>query len=179
MGQYYKPISLNKEGQLVNEWVLSHDYNNGLKLMEHSWLGNDFVSVVETLLIPGGKWYKKGIVWAGDYADEETDSKTNLYSRCKDENKINPIGIVDDEKYCYIVNHTKQQFVDKRKVPVSGTDGWQIHPLPLLTCEGNGRGGGDYHGENDIIGSWSRNSISIECTIPEGYTELEFILTED
>ncbi len=97
MGQYYKPISLNKEGQLVNEWVLSHDYNNGLKLMEHSWLGNDFVSVVETLLIPGGKWYKKGIVWAGDYADEETDSKTNLYSRCKDENKINPIGIVDDD----------------------------------------------------------------------------------
>jgi hypothetical protein len=54
--------------------------------------------------------------------------------------------------------------VDLNKVSISSIyDGEesQIHPLPLLTCEGNGRGGGDYYGEdtNNLVGSWARNII--------------------
>jgi hypothetical protein len=45
--------------------------------------------------------------------------------------------------------------------------------LPLLTAEGNGRGGGDYRGENEnLIGSWARDIISVEMEIPDGYDEL-------
>ena len=80
----------------------------------------------------------------------------------------------------YIVNHDKKQFVDKTKVP-KDADGWRIHPLPLLTCEGNGRGGGDYHGKSELVGSWARDIISVEtkkADFPKDYTELIFDLVE-
>jgi hypothetical protein len=58
-------------------------------------------------------------------------------------------------------------------------DGWQIHPLPLLTCEGNGRGGGDYGGnDQNLVGLWARNTISVSNDIPDGYEELLFTLHE-
>lgn len=52
MGQYFLPALLKcQENNVKNtEDVImhfySHDYNNGLKLMEHSWLGNTFVNAV-------------------------------------------------------------------------------------------------------------------------------------
>jgi hypothetical protein len=43
----------------------------------------------------------------------------------------------------------------------------------LLTAEGNGRGGGDYNGENkEQIGIWARDIISSEKEKPEEYEEL-------
>jgi len=198
MGQYFKPTILGDvptEGQheTVKAWVYSHDYNNGLKLMEHSYVKNEFVQSFEKLLSRGGEFYKSRVVWSGDYADNEPGMKVisegkeydaNLYSLCNDENKINP-KVTSTKDYRFIVNHTKKVFVDKSKSP--DTDGWQIHPLPLLTCEGNGRGGGDYFGEDqqEIIGSWARDVISIEKDNPNvtngtmDYKELEFNLQED
>jgi hypothetical protein len=200
MGQYFKPVVLGEkptEGQQeeVKAWVYSHDYGNGLKLMEHSYLKNDFVQAFEKLIARGGEFYKSRVVWAGDYADEEPGVKiidegkeydANIYSLCNDGNKVNP-KVADTEDYRFIVNHTKKMFVDKSKV--ISNDGWQIHPLPLLTCEGNGRGGGDYHvkGEFDdmIVGAWARDVISVEKTNPNvtngmmDYAELEFTLVEE
>ena len=50
----------------------------------------------------------------------------------------------------------------------------KYHPLPLLVAEGNCRGGGDYNGINEnIVGSWARDVISVENNIQEGYTEFE------
>src|SRR5208283_4997626 len=75
MGQYYKPINIDKK-----QFVYSHDYGNGLKLMEHSYIGNEFVAIVENLIkknvakdgtVLTGDWYGDRIVWAGDYADSE------------------------------------------------------------------------------------------------------------
>ena len=173
MGQYYKPVNLNNK-----EWLYSHSYDDGLKLMEHSWIDNNFVKAVETLLQKGNTWYKANIVWAGDYADPEpTKEASTIYDQCEDKNEIKPkIGDCD---YPFIVNHTKKLFVDKRKGK-KDQDGWQIHPLPLLTCEGNGGGNGDFRGEDkdNIIGSWSRDSISIEEQQPKDYKEINFNLTE-
>ena len=52
MGQYYKPCILGAaptEGQheTVMAWMYSHDYDNGLKLMEHSYTDNNFVQTFE------------------------------------------------------------------------------------------------------------------------------------
>lgn len=51
--------------------------------------------------------------------------------------------------------------------------GLKIHPLPLLTCEGNGRGGGDFRTENEdylkLIGSWARNRITIQTKKTKRY----------
>lgn len=195
MGQYYKPISLTQRNEVRN-WVYSHNIKerfkredgkvfmmgSGLKLMEHSWLKNKFVQTVENLLIEGGDWYKKPLVWAGDYADLQGNEEVNLYGRAVDALQLDIKGKSLPKKFIYIVNHTKKLYVDKTKVP--GGEGewadWKIHPLPLLTAEGNGGGGGDYRGNDpkDIIGSWARNVISVEAVIPEGYEELIFDLVE-
>ena len=175
MGQYYKAACLNDFVNKIKGWVCSHEYGSGLKLMEHSWMKNEFVNAVENLLCSGGDWYMKPIVWAGDYADNESGGEENIYSFCLDKKKKKPKS-VEPMEFRFILNHTTKQFVDKYIVPVN--DGWQIHPLPLLTCEGNGRGGGDYRGESDIVGSWARNKISVDNYVPEGFTELKFDLVE-
>ena len=211
MGQYYKPCVLHTEGKKTRPraWVYSHriksrykhpdgttyTIGSGLKLMEHSWLINSFVRTIERLLMPDGDWYKQPIVWAGDYADDEKDTiynwmdkegeireskGINLYDFCNDNNEVTKnLKRTVPKEFKYIVNHTTKQFVDKTKVP--NKDGWRIHPLPLLTCEGNGRGLGDYcnQGEHtEQVGIWARHIISIEKDIPEGYTEFIFTLIE-
>ena len=185
MGQYYKPVSLDS-----NESLCSHDYNSGLKLMEHSWVKNPFVNVVEKLIAEGGQWFGQSIVWAGDYADPEVDENgkviTEIYEgKTYDQNLY---GIIDNDikveqtkfkMFRYVINETKKQFVDKTKIP--DNDGWRIHPLPLLTCEGNGRGGGDYgyDDNNNVIGTWARDVITVSTRKPKKeYTEIVFDLVE-
>ena len=185
MGQNYKPCILGEqpqenESEKLVAFVYSWDYGCWLKLMVHSWLPNPFVNAFESLISPVGAYHKSRVVWAGDYADAELNTpKCNLYDYCEDElNKLTPKHN-SMKKYNYVVNHTKQMFVDKRKVVDS--DGWKIHPLPLLTCEGNGEGGGDFYGKDNknLIGSWARDVISVESKKPKGYTELMFDLVED
>tara|TARA_R100000808_G_C2126645_1_gene136766 strand:- start:857 stop:1366 length:510 start_codon:yes stop_codon:yes gene_type:complete len=162
MGQYYKPTSVDKM-----ESLYSHDYGSMAKLMEHSYIGNDFVNIAEDLLSPEGEWYKHSFVWAGDYADEEP-SGSNLFTLAKEIQVEKPMTLSAGR---YIINHTDKEYVDKDIVP-EDEEGWKVHPLPLLTCEGNGRGGGDYRKDNNWIGAWARHRISVENSIPEGYTEL-------
>jgi hypothetical protein len=178
MGQYYKPNIQNENKEIIG-WLYSHDYGSGLKLMEHSWMKNPFVQTFETLLIEGGQFHKGNVTWSGDYADDVNGGR-DTYGECSEDNKLNiPVGKVSPSKYKYVVNHTLKRFVDKSKVP--NIDGWKIHPLPLLTSEGNGQGGGDYRGEdpNGLIGSWAGHSISIESKKPVGYEETIFDLKED
>src|SRR5210317_678829 len=77
MGQYYKAIILEEKVKdaptKVKTWMYSHDYGNGLKLMEHSYLKNPYVQAFEFQLSPEGQHHKSRVVWGGDYADEETD----------------------------------------------------------------------------------------------------------
>lgn len=194
MGQYYHPVILHDkvegETEKIKAHMYSHDFGCGLKLMEHSWLKNPFVQTFEKLLTRRGGYYKSRVVWAGDYADEETDiliddKPVNLNSLCSDELQIKPDVVKSTANYPYILNHSKKLFVDKTKV--ISKDGWQIHPLPLLTCEGNGRGGGDFGGEDKqgLVGSWARDVISVEKNHPhdvietQDYKEIEFDLFEE
>lgn len=180
MGQYYKPISIDKK-----QFLYSHTYGNGLKLMEHSWLTNDFVNVVENLIAPGGAWHGDKIVWAGDYADPDKNRKNNLYEIVgrSDKNKIQPRP--EKKNFRYVLNDDTKEFVDTKKIPLSDVyyEGdkaypYTIHPLPILTCEGNGRGGGDLRKESDLVGKWARNRVSVSTRKPKGYTEIEFNLFE-
>lgn len=195
MGQYYTGIILDNkvegEREKIRLHLSSYTYGSGAKLMEHSWMKNPFVQTFEKLLTRRGGHYKSRVVWAGDYADEEPglvrvdgeERQQNLYDMCSDESEIKPEAVKSTASYPYIVNHTKKQFVDKKKTP--SVDGWRIHPLPLLTCEGNGRGSGDFHGESPLIGAWARDVISVEKTNPRDvidtfdYEEIIFDLKEE
>lgn len=199
MGQYYVAVILDEDNTptyVTRSW----DFNNGAKLMEHSWLKNEFVAAVETLLVAEAP---RRVVWAGDYADPEPFDRPNLYTQADElepyrpdvaglgqqigwrngkavyeidpEIKANawPVIIPRTEAYPFLVNWDKKLYVDKRNVPADA-EGWIVHPLPLLTVEGNGRGGGDYDGEEDIVGSWARDHISLATHAPHGFTELPF-----
>ena len=195
MGQYYKPVNLDNM-----EWILTHDLKTkwtrndgksfmmgqGLKLMEHSYIGNTVMNAVERLIIPDGAWHKSRLVWAGDYADHEEgypkrDGKhdNNIHTITDDEGtKIKPKTRKVPKKYKYLVNHTKEEYIDLSKI-VDDEDGYRIHPLSLLTCEGNGRGGGDFHGDDDRIGRWARDVISLEESVSETFYEMDGQFYED
>ena len=195
MGQYYLPMCLDSK-----EYLYSHDckglctcdngkkirIGTGLKLMEHSYIGNRLMNAVSNLLIPGGSWYMKRLVWAGDYAD-----KREKYGKDKDGEEMNDYDWADEHfkklkpkctfnnrKFRYLTNHTKKEIVDVSRIK-KDEDGFRIHPLSLLTCDGNGRGGGDFEGEDIRVGSWARDVISIEDHLIEGYTLVDGQFKED
>ncbi len=183
MGQYYKPCILEdlKKGSKVEKikgWFYSWDFGSGLKLMEHSLLKNGMVKTFESIIEDN----PMRVVWAGDYADNEehlpkNSEQTNLYDIASEKYEGKQLKPKESKTYFrYVINHSKKTFVDKFKVP--NVDGWRIHPLPLLTAEGNGRGGGDFIGESELVGSWSRDSISTSKRKPKEYTELIFDLKE-
>ena len=180
MGQYFMGVILGNNRKTVKSYMLAHDYGNGLKIMEHSWQNNKFVSTFESLILDN----PQRVVWAGDYAENCGGRKTNIYQRCfgegKKSNKIKPSvkGLTIAESR-YVINHSKKVYVDKLKVPA--VDGYTMHPLPLLTCEGNGSGGGDFYGSDarGLVGKWARNIVSVSATQPVGYKELLFDLIEN
>jgi len=167
MGQYYLTVILAEKSdkEYIRTFLDPGMYDNGIKLREHSYIGNNFMNVVENLLGPNGMFYKSRLVWAGDYADNEPDSEKNLHMMCEEKNPfVHSEPLVS---YTYIVNHTKKVYVKKNY--------HGLHPLAILTAEGNGRGGGDYNGPNmDMVGTWGRDVISMENEAP-GYTLIECV----
>jgi len=173
MGQYYHPVNEDKMEQLY-----SHDYDNGLKLMEHSWIGNYFVTTVENLLAPGQPWHKCKLTWSGDYGKQ--------YDHLSKAKQITPLE--STHNYRYIINHDEKQFVDKENAKgfkpswdADTEEEYKIHPLPLLTADGNGNGGGDFRGEdpNQLVGYWAGDRISVSDIKPEeDWEELIFDLIE-
>lgn len=168
MGQYYKPTLKPKGGRVwkcFNPW----DFNNGVKLMEHSYIGNAVTNYVKNLILRT----PMRLVWAGDYADDEKGKDKNLYFLFEaKEPKDKSVPQESIESMRYLVNHKKKLYVDYSKVE-KDEYGYRIDPMPLLCAEGNGRGGGDYQGSAmNLIGSWARDLISVESEIPNGYTEL-------
>jgi hypothetical protein len=153
------PCILDESGQVV--WsACPHTHGNGLKLMEHSYVGNRFVAMVEQKLLSRSQ----RLVWAGDYADNDTSADKNLFTiatekEAKEETKAKYEAKEDTEAkentIQYLVNHDKKQIVDLN------TFIKKVHPLPILTAEGNGRGGGDYVGRGPV-GEWARDHISTE-----------------
>lgn len=164
MGQYYIAVFIDKTGQL---YYVETYY--GLKLTEHACNGTDIVRKVENLLRPGGRCYGMRVVWAGDYAANELGKDYNLYHAPGKINLTNTTECVETLRY--VVNHTKRQYVDMSKI---STRERAFHPLPILTAEGNGLGGGDYSGSYNGVGQWSRDEITMENTKPVDFTEIAF-----
>ena len=67
--------------------------------------------------------------------------------------------IVNIKKKQYITPHT---FGDGAKLmEFSMSANGVLAGLAILLADGNGRGGGDLHSENDIVGSWSGDNIVV------------------
>lgn len=212
MGQYYTPILMGKRYG-VQGTLYSHKYDNGQKLMEHSYMGNNFVNAVLRKL----DHQPMRLAWMGDYADEpypEDDNKIREPYQRKllkaefmrifkqsGKKRINPEpleGFDNPEDFdgWYLINHTRKAYVDLGEYQrMNGwTEKWRdrdgvlheywsaIHPLPLLTACGNGRGGGDYHEQYpdyDKVGTWAFDLIEFASYEPVGFTKEEYHFKEE
>ena len=124
--------------------------------------------------------YQQNLFWCGDYADDQAIH--HYIWNCDNEKSLpNPEEFTLDGKF--IINHSRKEYIDcdKYKERSLDKDGWCIHPLPLLTALGNGRGGGDYY-ENcpnvEQVGCWAGDLISVEDSKPEGFEELTIYFME-
>ena len=166
MGQYYRVYTKNKKGkETIYNRTVDGKYTRA-KLTEHSWWLNPFVNTI------CHKIHHKPLIiaWVGDYAEGEIHDI--VWDKTVKTSYITEAQVVLYEKY--LVNHTKKTYLDCDKYYEKCSDKykWCLHPLPLLTAIGNGSNGGDYHGINqDKIGIWAMDSISVEEKIPKGYTE--------
>lgn len=179
MGQYYTPVLIDEENGDEKRY-LSHDYGNGLKLMEHSYIGNNFVETICSEILE----HPMRVAWVGDYADDVVDE--NKYKDIpnikrfleieRDESDVyNKPNEVEDNVSSinyYILNHTKKEYICMYVYTFENNT--NIHPLPLLTSIGNGEGGGDYHGTSEeLCGNWCGDVI--ECNY---YTNIHMLLKE-
>ena len=190
MGQYYKTGFIDKEGNL---FVLNpFHYGNGCKLLEHAYYDHDYMNIVTRILYNN----PMRVCWMGDYAYQFDGS---LYEQKEDLSFIESIfnkmwreddgdsvsGIRPSEDNAkiqfglmqrwprYLVNYTLKRFVDLDTLDSTIDDyGEALHPLCLLTACGNGRGGGDYYGNDSRkVGSWAFDLIVFLDEVPEEFTE--------
>lgn len=209
MGQYYTPIILNGTGGKVIGSFSPYDYQNGMKLMEHSYIGNQLVDsvVAKALYVSVSTGKTVTLAWVGDYATLEEDIRTGYYTgqnrdyerifnraqRAAD-NEVDRIPPDDEEikKAFKNVNNVvfynnirkeKLSLQDYRKAQIANRlanglppyrddpEDFIIHPIPLLTALGNGKGGGDYSGScMEWIGKWALHPLWI---VPEGVSDPE------
>jgi len=162
MGQYYKSINLDNK-----QWMQSQGC---IKLTEHSWIGNEFVGNIMNLMLPGGLWFKKRIVWVGDYYGDK-DNEIDHYKQAGISDEIVSKIFMDEktQKKTKLINHTKKLYVRYDEIPANNYR-WFVNPLPILTALGNGRGGGDYCDDQpdyDKVGRWAGDILSIEMAVPK------------
>lgn len=131
MGQYYTPILMGKRYG-VQGTLYSHEYDNGLKLMEHSYMGNNFVNAVLRKI----DHQPMRIAWMGDYADSpypEDDNKIREPYQRKllkaefmrifkqsGKKRIHPEpleGFDSPDRFdgWYLINHSANEYVDLGK----------------------------------------------------------------
>lgn len=174
----------------IKEHSYSEDPNSwgscfsGMKLMEHSWLYNDFVNgVLESI------WDNPcRVAWVGDYADDPYDFDDyyteEVYKAVwgDDRQEIPFDEVPSIHKDGFIVNCDKGLYIDLKKYAEASTFRprwdefeWCIHPLPILTCIGNGVEGGDYYGTNmETVGSWCMDLISFTKEFPSAFKEVDY-----
>lgn len=93
MGQYYTPTFITETNEVST--LYAHEFDNGLKLMEHSYIGNNFVNAALSLI----ENRPLRVAWIGDYADNPYE---DLYStKLPEEDFLRYYKIAWDEKDSY------------------------------------------------------------------------------
>lgn len=202
MGQYYFPLLIDDNGDKFRGD--SHDFDTGLKLMEHSWVGNNFVNAILGTI----ESHPMRLAWVGDYSDGVVYDYTDFgdgfivgrdaympYYSCAMEStgeaktleKTTPKLLFDlDCADYFVVNITKQIYIDLEKYVSQNAQSdfgfgmYCINPIPLLTSIGNGEGGGDYGGREGIsdVGTWAFDKIYISAIRPGTMKEVEYHFSE-
>lgn len=199
MGQYYRPLIIHADGKL--EVLNSIDFDNMQKLMEHSWIGNEFANAAYVLI-----WNNPcKVAWLGDYAADEVErfskkaggkeqflqyyeevwknKKKHLVKPSRFKGHDLPNYLTTETKGTYLINHTQQLYISMERYISDSRyteDGWVwcISPLPLLTACANGAGGSYYGSSMDVVGSWAFDEIEYSDQLPATYKEVSYRFKE-
>ena len=80
MGQYYKFMNIDKKQNCQRNW-------HGVKLMEHSYVGNNYCDDILRLL--SNEWKGDRVIHVGDYAEPKDGTTTqNIIEKIMNENDI-------------------------------------------------------------------------------------------
>ena len=181
MGQYYMASLVDEKSNIKT--LNPHEYDNGMKLMEHSYIGNNYMAAVMNEM--NETPYR--VYWLGDYADiKDFKNKTHkLYAKDRkkiweeDRYRVHPEGNWNWGEISYLINIDDKLYIKLKKY---NPNAWNVHPLSLLTAIGNGKGGGDYFAElnNDKVGEWAGKKLMITKNHPnKKYTEVFFKFKKD
>ena len=171
MGQYYMTAFMLDDGTV--EVMHPHHYDNGLKLMEHSYVGNNYVNTVIQHLMDRGICRMAHV---GDYSDDVIDSMNGrkkyarkAYSACwgmgYQKHYIHPDKMIEQD--VYIINLDKKECIRAIQTCNRVGEDW-IASFMLLIAMGNGLGGGDYHGKNEgLVGRWACDRLCVSLVEPD------------
>jgi len=180
MGQYFIAVVQatkynEKRKFLKKQFIIKPFYS---KLLAHSGV-NDFeprlvANLMHQLYVEG---WSTQLVWLGDYHQENFGCK-KLYEKLRD--KVTPYEMryVNDETfvkfkgvkefsiakdYRYLINSEKCEYIDFKKYLIDDNLDCLLHPIVMLTADGNGKGGGDYFNQENWrdIGRWKYDTIIV------------------
>jgi hypothetical protein len=153
---YGDKISLGKPFR-----VNTHDVDsNGLKLMEHSYISNSYVSHILGLIEDN----PTNVIWLCDYSENTKYNWETVAEVETTDDEVKSIASRNHRGNGFILNHTTNEYISlksyKRLFAEHSTD-WAINPLPILTnSETSSMGGGDYGTEDSLRGAWKNHLIS-------------------
>ena len=180
MGQYYI-TGIRKQN---NKRFKAYESDQGLKLMEHSYIGNFFMQFICKQIEDCPSY----VIWCGDYFDPDEDiikadcsSDTSGFdARLLWKHKSYEWEWHDDDTFDYkgkyLVNLDAKtylsfdEYIETCMLGKLRDPGWVVHPLSLLTANSNGKGGGDYYEEElnaDVVGSWCDCLLVITSNKPD------------
>lgn len=161
MGAYYMAT-------INNTMYDTHSRGNGLKLMEHSYINNNYCNHIMNEL----KENPQPLVWLCDYHEPDEQCKFVWDDLEEDESET-----CNSEFTPIIINHSKGLYIDLAKL--ESDEDLIIHPIPLLcNSEKHSMGGGDYHPEDSRRGTWCLDDISTADTLPDHLSDF-LDVTED
>lgn len=99
MGQYWKPVIENSDG--VRYSIDSNDFGIGLKILEHSYIGNELPSIIMYMIYNN----PMRVTWVGDYTENRKVGKE----------VEGPIGddLWNDESVIYFTNRNSLSDYEK------------------------------------------------------------------
>ena len=171
MGSYYQATIIEPDNSAY--MYNTHSLNIGLKLMEHSYVNNEYCKHIISLLHNN----PQPLVWLCDY-HESDDTTKHTWVTAEELNISEALDDFKDNNY-WIINHTKKCYIDMHKLSNLYTSDWHIHPIPILcNSDTQSQGGGDFHPEDSRRATWCEDIISsIE---PSNQEFIEFTdVTED
>lgn len=180
MGQYYMPIvqatKITKKRKVVKKMFAFNiaDLNESKKIAHHCEFESLISKIVSNFMVQLNKdGFDTQLVWLGDYAQHSFTPGKDLYDKMKYKtvklhfdigldkmviDGVTPFKI--NTRHYFLINKEKNEYVSLESYAGS------CCPLILLTADGNGKGGGDYFGNDfEYVGRWKYDTIVITDTL--------------